>query len=140
MIRHEKQDRKKRRFGSSGLGPRWLILIGRPCPISVAGCGSGDFDFYFCGCRTLLQKKGESLWVFLLIGAASIPINLFILGKYDLWIYLTASGEERGIVYYMSLLQYTLLLSSIEEIIGGLIARLIWKRQYKLVIPVEDDI
>ncbi len=85
-------------------------------------------------------RKRESLWVFLLIGAASIPINLFILGKYDLWIYLTASGEKHGIVYYMSLIEYTLLLSSIEEIIGGLIARLIWKRQYKLVIPVEDDI
>lgn len=70
----------------------------------------------------------------------SIPINLFILGKYDLWIYLTASGEKHGIVYYMSLIEYTLLLSSIEEIIGGLIARLIWKRQYKLVIPVEEDI
>jgi len=130
---------KKDGSGALALAPVGLSLLAAHAQSLWLAAAAGVLIFIFVAAVPYCRKR-ESLWVFLLIGAASIPINLFILGKYDLWIYLTASGEERGIVYYMSLLQYTLLLSSIEEIIGGLIARLIWKRQYKLVIPVEDDI
>lgn len=130
---------KKDSSGALAFAPVGLSLLAARVQSLWLAAATGFLIFIFVAVVPYCRKR-ESLWVFLLIGAASIPINLFILGKYDLWIYLTASGEKHGIVYYMSLIEYTLLLSSIEEIIGGLIARLIWKRQYKLVIPVEEDI
>ena len=130
---------KKGSSGALAFAPVGLSLLAAHVQSLWLAAATGFLIFIFVAVVPYCRKR-ESLWVFLLIGAASIPINLFILGKYDLWIYLTASGEKHGIVYYMSLIEYTLLLSSIEEIIGGLIARLIWKRQYKLVIPVEEDI
>lgn len=130
---------KKDSSGALAFAPVVLSLLAAHVQSLWLAAATGFLIFIFVAVVPYCRKR-ESLWVFLLIGAASIPINLFILGKYDLWIYLTASVEKHGIVYYMSLIEYTLLLSSIEEIIGGLIARLIWKRQYKLVIPVEDDI
>ncbi len=131
--------RKRDSSGALAFAPVGLSLVAAHIQSLWLAAATVILIFIFVAVTPYCRKR-ESLWVFLLIGAASIPINLFILGKYDLWIYLTASGEKHGIVYYMSLIEYTLLLSSIEEIIGGLIARLIWKRQYKLVIPVEDDI
>lgn len=130
---------KKDSSGALAFASVGLSLLAAHVQSLWLAAATGFLIFIFVAVVPYCRKR-ESLWVFLLIGAASIPINLFILGKYDLWIYLTASGEKHGIVYYMSLIEYTLLLSSIEEIIGGLIARLIWKRQYKLVIPVEEDI
>lgn len=134
-----KKTGKKDSLGALAFAPVGLSLLAAHVQSLWLAAATGFLIFIFVAVVPYCRKR-ESLWVFLLIGAASIPINLFILGKYDLWIYLTASGEKHGIVYYMSLIEYTLLLSSIEEIIGGLIARLIWKRQYKLVIPVEDNI
>lgn len=131
--------RKKDSSGALAFAPVGLSLLAAHAQSLWLAAATVFLIFIFVAVAPYCRKR-ESLWVFLLIGVASIPINLFILGKYDLWIYLTASGGKHGMVYYMSLIEYTLLLSSIEEIIGELIARLIWKRQYKLVIPVEDDI
>lgn len=131
--------RRRDSLGVLAFAPVGLSLVAAHIQSLWLAAATVIFIFIFVAVTPYCRKR-ESLWVFLLIGAASIPINLFILGKYDLWIYLTASGERHGIVYYMSLIEYTLLLSSIEEVIAGLVARLIWKRQYKLVIPVEDDI
>ena len=135
----KKEIRKKDSSGALAFAPVGLSLVAAHIQSLWLAAATVILIFIFVAVMPYCRKR-ENLWVFLLIAAASIPINLFILGKYDLWIYLTASGEKHGIVYYMSLIEYTLLLSSIEEVIAGLIARLIWKRQYKLVIPVEDDI
>lgn len=135
----KKEIRKKDSSGALAFAPVGLSLVAAHIQSLWLAAATVILIFIFVAVMPYCRKR-ENLWVFLLVAAASIPINLFILGKYDLWIYLTASGEKHGIVYYMSLIEYTLLLSSIEEVIAGLIARLIWKRQYKLVIPVEDDI
>lgn len=78
----------------------------------------------------------ENMWVFIMIAYIAIPINLFILIEYGSWINFVFVGSNGGFTYFMSLIQYILILSSIEQILAGLIARIIWKRQYKLYIPV----
>ena len=73
-------------------------------------------------------KKRENMWMFLLVAFTSIPTNIYV-------IYLTLSLEsfENYFSFMMVLwgiLLYCILLS-IEEIVFGLITRIIWRKQYK---------
>jgi len=77
-------------------------------------------------------KKHESLWMFVLVAVTSIPINIYVLIQlhrldmlFDSFFIL---GIFRCVLYYC-------ILFSIEEIVMGVITRLIWKKQYKISLP-----
>ena len=74
----------------------------------------------------------ESLWMFILVAVSSIPPNLSVL----LWMF-----EHMDFMFdtffilmvFRAAIGYTVLFS-IEEVVMGLITRLIWKKQRKLVL------
>lgn len=84
-------------------------------------------------------RKRENLWLFVLCAVCSIPINLFLLKEYPQWREYIFCGES-GILNILSLLEMTLICTSVEEVIVALVGRKIWKRQYALMLPeLEDD-
>lgn len=83
-------------------------------------------------------RKNENLWIFVLTGFCSIPVNVFLLTKFNVWMdYLyNGSGKIHMIVLIIG---YTIVLTGMEEIVLGLFTRILWKKQCKLYIPVDDD-
>lgn len=83
-------------------------------------------------------RKNENLWMFVLTGFCSIPINVFLLTKFNVWMdYLyNGSGKVHMIVLIIG---YTIVLTGMEELVLGLLTRVLWKKQCKLYIPVDDD-
>lgn len=76
-----------------------------------------------------LFKKRESLWIFLLVSIAGIPVNFMIA-------YFIVTEEYFSVGFLIGNVFCVLLLSSIlfsvEQIVFGIITRKIWKRQIKL--------
>lgn len=76
-----------------------------------------------------LFKKRESLYMFLLVAATGFPLNI----KLAYWL---ISESYLGLNSLFGNLCYGALiccvLFSIEEIVFGVMTRLIWRRQYKL--------
>ncbi|WP_434309853.1 hypothetical protein [Hominifimenecus sp. rT4P-3] len=73
-------------------------------------------------------KRRENLWMFLLVAAASVPVNLSAV------IDFLQAGYGGGDFFFLSLLRGALLylmLFSIEEIVFGYVTRLLWRRQKK---------
>ena len=68
--------------------------------------------------------------MFLLVALSTIPLNLYLLAEYG---YLVGASRHSGIISssLLSIIWYDVLLS-VEEILMGIITRLIWKKQYKL--------
>lgn len=74
-------------------------------------------------------RKRENIWMFLLVVASGIPVNLIVIR----WLLGLPAFESdfflltlfRGVVMYIMLL-------SMEELILGIITRMIWKKQYKI--------
>lgn len=83
--------------------------------------------------------KRENLWLFIMVALTSGPINWFLIKKYKLWLYLFPTQNTTGLIFYLSMIQYVLILSSIEEILAGMLGRIIFPRQYKLYIPDDDE-
>lgn len=84
-------------------------------------------------------RKRESLWLFILCAVCSVPINLFLLTEYPQWREVIFNGES-GFLNMLSLIEMTLVCTSIEEVVVALIGRRIWKRQYALLLPeLEED-
>lgn len=82
-------------------------------------------------------RKHENLWVFVLTAVSSLPVNWLLLTKFDSWTdYLYSGGG--AISEKMVIIEYMMILMGVEEIILGLITRLIWRKQYKLYIPVDE--
>ena len=83
-------------------------------------------------------RKNENLWMFVLTGFCSIPINVFLLTKFNVLMdYLyNGSGKVHMIVLIIG---YTIVLAGMEELVLGLLTRVLWKKQCKLYIPVDDD-
>lgn len=83
-------------------------------------------------------RKNENLWMFVLTGFCSIPVNVFLLTKFNVWMdYLyNGSGKIHKIVLIIG---YTIVLTGMEEIILGVLTRVLWKKQCKLYIPVDND-
>ena len=82
-------------------------------------------------------KKHENLWMFVLTGVCSIPINWCILSKFDVLIEYLYSDVD--IIMQMEIIEYMLVLTGVEEIVIGLVTRLLWKKQYKLYIQLKED-
>lgn len=76
-----------------------------------------------------LFKRRESIWMFVFVAAAACPVNI----KLTCWFIIEGPGFV-GAWYgdiFLGLLMCGVLMS-VEEIVFGVITRLIWKRQYKL--------
>ena len=83
--------------------------------------------------------RRENLWLFVMTAIVSVPINWFLLREYELWMFLSPAKNTSGWVYYMSLAEYVLVLSSFEEILSGMIGRIIWPKQIRLYIPYDEE-
>lgn len=101
------------------LNQSWLILL--LCILSL---------FIIVGVVPLFRKR-ESLYMFILVAAAGLPINI----RLSCWLVseeLISSGFLIGNILWGALL--CCVFFSVEEIVFGVVTRLIWKRQYKVKI------
>ncbi len=74
-------------------------------------------------------RRRESLWMFIIVSVSSIPFNLYILS------YLDECGFIFGSMFILGVLKcvlYYIVILSVEELVMGVLTRLIWKRQYKI--------
>lgn len=75
-------------------------------------------------------KGYESVWMFIFVSISSIPLNVYILSLINEWGFLFDTilflGILRAVLYYA-------VLFSIEQIIMGVVTRIVWKKQYKLL-------
>ena len=76
-------------------------------------------------------RRRESIGMFIIITFSTIPINLFIMsllwGMEDICGVFILTRFFRCFIYYMMLL-------SLEQVVMGVITRIIWRRQYKAVL------
>lgn len=76
-------------------------------------------------------KGRENLWMFIFVAISSVPLNIYILTFVNEWELLFGTIFVLGI---LKCILYYVILFSVEEIIFGVITRLIWRKQYKLVL------
>lgn len=78
--------------------------------------------------------KRENLWLFILCGICSIPINIFLVNDFLPWKkYIFHSYH--GLSNILLMVGLILICTSIEEILVALVGRIIWKKQYDLMLP-----
>lgn len=82
-------------------------------------------------------RKNENLWMFVLTGLCSIPVNWFLLTKFNMWMYLYSDSGK--IITTLIIIQYMISLTGLEEVVLGLFTRILWKKQYRLYIPVDVE-
>ena len=82
--------------------------------------------------------KRENLWLFIFCAVCSIPINVFLLNEYPQWRYLMFNGES-GVLNIFSMIEMTLIYTSVEEVVIALVGRKIWKKQYVLALPETEE-
>lgn len=86
------------------------------------------FLFLVVGTVPLFRKR-ENLWMFLLISAAAPPVNI-------MFSYFIVNEEYFSLGYLLlnvlCVLLFSCIMFSIEQIIFGILARRIWKRQIKI--------
>lgn len=95
----------------------WLILLF--CVLSL---------FIIVGIVPIFKKR-ESLYMFILVGIAGLPINI----RLSYWLVseeFISSGFLLGNILWVALL--CCVFFSVEEIVFGIVTRLIWKKQYKI--------
>lgn len=83
--------------------------------------------------------KRESLWLFVLCTLSLTPMNFFILHEYPVWEYFLYCGSDKGVIYYLALFEVTLIATSLENVVVGVFGRGLWRRQYRLYIPEDED-
>ncbi|WP_455502662.1 hypothetical protein [Blautia sp.] len=84
-------------------------------------------------------RKRENLWMFVLTAFCSIPVNWFLLTNFEIWKNVLYSGGESCILTKIVIVEYMMVLTGVEEIILGLLTRMVWRKQYKLYIPVDEE-
>lgn len=77
-----------------------------------------------------LCRMRQSIWLFVVSAFITTPINLLLIQKMGIWIILL--GAFNHFTYYLCVIELLLLLLSIEEILFGLLGRLIWRNQNKI--------
>lgn len=76
-------------------------------------------------------KHRENLWLFLVLAVSMVPVNVFLaarLGLIMVLFYETPVWTR----YVFSVLVYGICFS-LEEIMTGIIARIIWRKQYRFL-------
>lgn len=82
-------------------------------------------------------RRRENLWVFVWTGLCALPINWFILTYFPMWKeYLF--DDRNKLLLFISVFEYVLIFTGVEELFMGLICRMLFKRQYKLWIPLTE--
>lgn len=94
--------------------------------------------FVFVGTMPFCRKR-ENLWMFVLTAFCSIPVNWFLLTNFEIWKNVLYSGGENRILTKIVIVEYMMVLTGVEEIILGLLTRMLWRKQYKLYIPVDEE-
>ena len=84
-------------------------------------------------------RKRENLWMFVLTAFCSIPVNWFLLTNFEIWKNVLYSGGESCILTKIVIVEYMMVLTGVEEIILGLLTCMVWRKQYKLYIPVDEE-
>ena len=79
-------------------------------------------------------RRRENLWMFVYAAVAVVPVNVYVICRAGLYELFDESRFKCGL---WSVLLFILLLG-IEEIILGVITRLLWKRQYRLPVFNEE--
>ena len=78
-----------------------------------------------------LCRRRESIWIFFILVLTATPINIaVIIEVLSSWMFedsLLLTNILRGGLFYLITL-------SIEELVCGIFARLIWRRQYKAIL------
>lgn len=82
-----------------------------------------------------LCRMRQSIWLFVVSAFIMVPINLLLIQKMGIWIMLL--GAFNRFTYYLCVIELLLVFLSIEEIVFGLLGRLIWRNQNK--IEFADD-
>lgn len=74
-------------------------------------------------------RKRENIWMFLLVAVSGVPVNIiairWLLGLSVFESHFFLLTLFRGVVLYIMLL-------SLEELMLGVVTRMIWKNQYKI--------
>lgn len=102
------------------IGFSWCMNRFLPAVISLV-------SIFLCISVCSVCRKHESLWLFVLSGIATIPANIqisFIVSEY--FSYLWGDAFVFKLIYFP--LAYSILLS-VEEILLGIVGRMIWKKQ-----------
>lgn len=84
-------------------------------------------------------RKRENLWLFVLSTLSLGPINFFVLREYPMWEYFLYSGDGKGIIYYMWLIELALVATCAESVVIGVVGSILWRRQYRIYIPECDE-
>lgn len=74
-------------------------------------------------------RKRENIWMFLLVAVSGVPVNIIVVR----WLLGLSFFETHFFVlaFFRSVALYLMLLS-MEELILGVVTRMIWKNQYKI--------
>lgn len=74
-------------------------------------------------------RKRENIWMFLLVAVSGVPVNIIVIR----WLLGLTVFETHFFVlaFFRSVALYLMLLS-MEELILGVVTRMIWKNQYKI--------
>ena len=75
-------------------------------------------------------KRRESLWIFILTALVLIPFNVQTI--MSLITFVEAHTKIRWFIKAAICMFSYIVLFSIEEILGGVIGRMIWKRQFAI--------
>ena len=73
--------------------------------------------------------RHENIWLFVIFAYSLIPINLTVVNTaMECMEYTMAT---RGILYWLTYVEYMLILASVEEVFAGLVGKFLWRKQYK---------
>ncbi len=77
-------------------------------------------------------RRRESLWIFVMTAYTSLPANAFLLLWYDFWIDMLLNDTSFILMQLILFAECILVMSCVEQVLIGLLGRLLWPRQYKL--------
>lgn len=74
-------------------------------------------------------RKRENIWMFLFVAVSGVPVNIIVIR----WLLGLSFFETHFFVlaFFRSVALYLMLLS-MEELILGVVTRMVWKNQYKI--------
>ncbi len=70
----------------------------------------------------------ESIWMFIMVAFSSIPVNALMITILNKWGLVFGSFAVVGIIRCIF---YYVILFSAEEIVMGVLTRMLWKKQYR---------
>ena len=118
---------------------KYIFLISATIPLhlSLGFAFSRMYTFLALACLSIFVvvgisptcRKSQSLWIFVLVAVDGIPANIFLIYNF---VYLGIMGDFNFLFKMLGCVATFCIMLSIEEIVLGFIARLIWPKQYKL--------